>query len=118
LQERPTTEKCSGFVPVALLFGASLDAAVFLTNSPREVTWPTRKRWLPCRCPYVPLTTQNRGSQSEVEIGTLAFLNESSIANVQGIGSLPRARLERKLGALSPDTLAKLKQAVAFAVEL
>jgi mRNA-degrading endonuclease toxin of MazEF toxin-antitoxin module len=37
---------------------------------------------------------------------------------VQGIGSLPRARLERKLGALSPDTLAKLKQAVAFAVEL
>jgi mRNA-degrading endonuclease toxin of MazEF toxin-antitoxin module len=37
---------------------------------------------------------------------------------VQGIGSLPRARLERKLGALSPDALGKLKQAVAFAVEL
>ena len=67
---------------------------------------------------YVPLTTQNRGSQYEVEIGKLAFLNESSIANVQGIGSLPRARLERKLGALSPDTLGKLKQAIAFAIEL
>jgi mRNA interferase MazF len=67
---------------------------------------------------YVPLTTQNRGSQYEVEIGKLAFLNESSIANVQGIGSLPLARLERKLGALSPDALSKLKQAVAFAIEL
>ena len=52
----------------------------------------------------------------EVEIGKLAFLNESSIANVQGIGSLPLARLERKLGALSPDALGKLKQ--AFAIEL
>jgi len=67
---------------------------------------------------YVPLTTQNRGSQYEVEIGKLAFLNESSIANVQGIGSLPLARLERKLGSLSPDALGKLKQAVAFAIEL
>ena len=65
---------------------------------------------------YVPLTTQNRGSRYEVEIGKLAFLNESSIANVQGIGSLPLARLERKLGALLPDALAKLKQ--AFAIEL
>jgi len=37
---------------------------------------------------------------------------------VQGIGSLPLARLERKLGVLSPDTLGKLKQAVAFAIEL
>jgi len=67
---------------------------------------------------YVPLTTQNRGSQYEVEIGKLAFLNESSIANVQGIGSLPLVRLERKLGSLSPDALGKLKQAVAFAIEL
>ncbi len=67
---------------------------------------------------YVPLTTQNRSSQYEVEIGKQAFLNESSIANVQGIGSLPLARLERKLGALSPDALGKLKQAVAFAIEL
>jgi mRNA interferase MazF len=52
---------------------------------------------------YVPLTTQNRGSRYEVALGKLSFLNESSVANVQGIGSLPLARLERKLGALSPD---------------
>ena len=67
---------------------------------------------------YIPLTTQNRGSRYEVELGKLAFLKESSIANVQGIGSLPLARLERKLGSLSPDALGKLKQSLAFAIEL
>jgi mRNA interferase MazF len=67
---------------------------------------------------YVPLTTQNRGSRYEVGLGKLAFLKESSIANVQGIGSLPLARLERRLGSLPPDALGRLKQALAFAVEL
>ena len=67
---------------------------------------------------YVPLTTQNRGSCYEVELGKLAFLKESSTANVQGIGSLPLARLERKLGSVPPDALGKIKQALAFAVEL
>ncbi|OWU64467.1 MAG: transcriptional regulator [Armatimonadetes bacterium Cent15-Ar3] len=67
---------------------------------------------------YVPLTTQNRGSQYEVALGKLAFLNETSVANVQGIGSLPLVRLERKLGSLSPDALGKLKRAVAFAIDL
>ncbi|MGD0016148.1 MAG: type II toxin-antitoxin system PemK/MazF family toxin [Verrucomicrobiia bacterium] len=67
---------------------------------------------------YIPLTTQNRGSRYEIELGKLAFLQESSIANVQGIGSLPLARLERKLGSLSPDALDKLKQSLAYAIEL
>ena len=58
---------------------------------------------------YVPLTTQNRASRYEVEVGKPSFLNEPSVANVQGIGSLPRARLERRLGALPPDALVKIK---------
>jgi mRNA interferase MazF len=67
---------------------------------------------------YVPLTTQNRSSRYEVDLGKPPFLNEPSVANVQGIGSLPHARLERRLGALPTDALAKIKQALAFAVEL
>ena len=66
---------------------------------------------------YVPLTTQYRGSRYEVELGKLSFLKEPSIANVQGVGSLPLARLERKLGSVLPDALGKIKQALAFAVE-
>lgn len=67
---------------------------------------------------YVPLTTQNRGSRYEVDVGQLPFLKEQSVANVQGIASLPPVRFERKLGNVPPETLAKIKQALAFAVEM
>ena len=50
---------------------------------------------------YVPLTTQNRGSRYEVELGKLSFLTELSVANVQAIGSIPLPRLERKLACSS-----------------
>ncbi|MBI2088503.1 MAG: type II toxin-antitoxin system PemK/MazF family toxin [Deltaproteobacteria bacterium] len=40
---------------------------------------------------YVPLTTQNRHSRYEVELGSVRFLKETSVANVQGIGSISAA---------------------------
>ena len=64
---------------------------------------------------YVPLTTQNRGSRYEVELPKLRFLREVSFANVQGIASLPATRLERRLGELPPDVLARIREALAFA---
>ncbi|MGH7967407.1 MAG: type II toxin-antitoxin system PemK/MazF family toxin [Limisphaerales bacterium] len=67
---------------------------------------------------YVPLTSQNRGSPYEVPMPKLSFLREESIANVQGVASLPVTRLERKLGHLPSDTLQKVKRALAFAMEL
>lgn len=67
---------------------------------------------------YVPLTTQNRGSLYEVELPRLSFLREASVANVQGIGSIPRVRLERRLGQLPETVLAKVRSAIAFALEL
>ncbi len=50
---------------------------------------------------YVPLTTQNRGSRYEVELGRLRFLKEMSVANIQCLGSIPAIRLQRRLGLLS-----------------
>ena len=38
--------------------------------------------------------------------------------NVQGIGSLVTPRLERKLGQLSLATIAKVKDAIRFTLEL
>ena|SRR5437762_545829 len=67
---------------------------------------------------YVPLTTQNRGSKYEVALPQLPFLREVSVANVQGIASLQLTRLERKIGDLPPDVLARIKEAVAFALDL
>jgi mRNA interferase MazF len=65
---------------------------------------------------YVPLTTQNRGSRYEVDVGRLPFLNELSVANVQGIASLPPQRFARKPGVLPSDVLSMIKEALAYAV--
>ncbi len=67
---------------------------------------------------YVPLTTQNRGSKYEVALPNLRFLREASVANVQGIASLPLTRLERKLGELPRETFDQIRQAIAFAVDM
>src|SRR6266487_4754819 len=53
---------------------------------------------------YVPLTTQNKQSPYEAVLPKLAFLGRAFVANVQGLGSLPTVRLERRLGRL-PDQL-------------
>src|SRR5882762_613238 len=67
---------------------------------------------------YVPLTTQNRLSSYEVPLPRLPFLERESVANVQGLGSIPIVRLERRLGMLPKDVLAKLKSTLAFALDL
>jgi mRNA interferase MazF len=66
----------------------------------------------------VPLTTQNRLSQYEVPLPRLPYLDRASVANVQGFGSIPTVRLERKLGRVPGDVLMKLKAALAFALDL
>jgi mRNA interferase MazF len=58
---------------------------------------------------YVPLTTQHRFSSYEVPIPRLPFLDRDSVANVQGLGSIPIVRLERRLGKVPADVLGKLK---------
>lgn len=67
---------------------------------------------------YVPLTTQNRKSPYEVAIPKLAFLNEISVANVQGIASIPTVRLERKLGTLPETSMSAIRRALCFALNL
>ena len=67
---------------------------------------------------YVPLTTQYRNSEYEVVLPSLKFLNQLSIANVQGIASIPTARLERKLGDLPSDVMLQIKKAIIFSMDL
>ena len=40
------------------------------------------------------------------------------MANVQGLGSVPTVRLERRLGKLPADVMAKLKAALAFVLDI
>ena len=67
---------------------------------------------------YVPLTRQHRQSAYEVILPSLSFLDRGSVANVQGLGSLPTVRLERRLGTLPHEVMAKIKHALAFALDL
>jgi mRNA interferase MazF len=67
---------------------------------------------------YVPLTTQNRQSRYEVLLPRLPFLHQKSVANAQGLGSIPVVRLERKLGKLPAAMLAKIRSAIVFALDL
>ena len=67
---------------------------------------------------YVPFTTQHRQSSYEVVLPRLPFLEQNSVANVQGLGSLPTVRLERRLGTLPDAVMAQMKRALAFALDL
>jgi mRNA interferase MazF len=67
---------------------------------------------------YVPLTTQDRGSDYEVEVPRLPFLHQAGVANVQGLGAIPTVRLERKLGQLPAPVMAQIRAALEFALNL
>ena len=67
---------------------------------------------------YVPLTTQRRNSPYEVPLPRLPFLDRESVANVQGLGSLPTVRLERRIGKLPVEVIERLKAALVFALDL
>jgi mRNA interferase MazF len=67
---------------------------------------------------YVPLTTQNRLSPYEVPLPKMSYLDRQSVANVQGLASIPTVRLERRLGLLPASVMSELKAALAFVFEL
>lgn len=67
---------------------------------------------------YVPLTSEDRGSQYEVKMPKLPFLRLEGVANVQGIASLPQRRLERRLGTLPQGVMEQVKNTLRFAMDL
>ena len=67
---------------------------------------------------HIPITSQNRGSELEVPLGHLPFLDQDSVANVQAIGSLPTVRFEKRLGVLPTADLELVKKALVKACAL
>jgi len=67
---------------------------------------------------YVPLTTQYRHSSYEVLLPRLSFLDRDSVANIQGLGSIPTVRLERRIGRVPNETISEIRSALAFALDL
>ena len=56
-----------------------------------------------------PLTAQIRGLSGEVDLGKPRWLPKQSAVNVQGLASLDRHLLVRRMGRLDPDTLTRIK---------
>src|ERR1022692_1790596 len=67
---------------------------------------------------HIPITRQDRGSELEVPLGHLPFLETESVANVQAIGSLPSVRFEKRLGVLPEAELKRIKAALVKACAL
>jgi len=67
---------------------------------------------------HVPITRQNRGSELEIPLGHLPFLDPDSVANVQGIGALPTVRFEKRLGVVPAADLDAIKSALKKACAL
>jgi mRNA interferase MazF len=67
---------------------------------------------------HVPITRQSRGSDLEIPLGHLGFLDADSVANVQAIGALPRVRFERRLGVVGATDLVAIKKALMKACAL
>src|ERR1035437_2838048 len=67
---------------------------------------------------HIPITRQNRGSEPEVPLGHLPFLDPESVANGQAIGSLPSVRFEKRLGVVPEADLKKVKAALLKACAL
>lgn len=91
-----------------------------LTAKTRPVVVVSRHDTSPPRAMviYVPLTTQARGSRYEVPLPNLKFLDRASSANVQGIGSMPVVRLERRLGRLPDEVLAEIRNAILYSLDM
>jgi mRNA interferase MazF len=65
-----------------------------------------------CMCP------SRRSIGRAKALQRLPFLDRDSVANVQGLGSVPTVRLERKIGRLSSSVMAEVSTALVFALDL
>ena len=66
----------------------------------------------------VPITTQNRGSEYEVELPRVRFLREQSYANVQGIQAIQFHELQGPVGRFTAPTMEAIRDALRYAMGL
>ena len=66
----------------------------------------------------VPLTTQNRGSQYEVQMPRVPWLKHQSFANVQAITAHEHHELLERRGRFDQVVMEKIKNAIGWALDL
>jgi mRNA interferase MazF len=68
------------------------------------------------RVTVAPITSTIRGLPSEVRVGQAEGLDHDSAVSCDNIVTLPRARLDRRRGALGTDVLRELDAAIVVAL--
>jgi mRNA interferase MazF len=66
----------------------------------------------------VPLTTENRGTRYEVQMPRVPWLRHQSYANVQALAAYQRHELLECRGRFDQAVLAKIKDAIRWALDL
>lgn len=66
----------------------------------------------------VPLTTQNRGSNYEVEMPRVPWLKHQSFANVQAMTAHEHHEFLERRGRFDQPTMQKIKVAIRWALDL
>jgi mRNA-degrading endonuclease toxin of MazEF toxin-antitoxin module len=71
-------------------------------------------------CVCVPLTTQVRGEDYEVNLPRVRWLPGAAegVANVQGLTSVENHRLERRAGQFEPPVTLAVRKKIAWLLEL
>jgi mRNA interferase MazF len=89
-------------------------------DKPRPVCLVSRDEAYEVRALVIsaPISTTIRGYAVEVKVGKREGLSHTSVINCDWLVTLPRARLERRLGVLSPAKLEQLDQSLRFALGL
>jgi mRNA interferase MazF len=67
---------------------------------------------------FAPITSQHRESRYEISLGRPSFLREDSWVNVQSVAPIDHHDLGRKLGKLTNEQMAKIKEALAYLFNL
>lgn len=62
------------------------------------------------------VTRTVRGLRSEVRLGKREGLVVSSVANLDNLLTVPKARLQRQMGALTKERIAELDDAISYAL--
>jgi mRNA-degrading endonuclease toxin of MazEF toxin-antitoxin module len=64
------------------------------------------------------VTTKGKGYPTQIAIGTSANLRAASFVSAESLHSIPKDRLKRRLGELTPTQLRLVSDAVIFALDL
>jgi len=67
---------------------------------------------------FVPLTKESRGGRYEIAMPRVPWLKHQSYANVLGMGAAEWHELTVRRGRFNADTVAKIKSAIRWMLEL